>query len=554
MPPEGIVAVTFTNRAAREMRERLAQLLPDPLVREGVRVGTFHAFGLALLKAHAEPAGLSWPFTILNPEEREELLATLPACPRGKAAALAEAISLAKAGELRAREELPGQEELLKQYEATLALHNAVDLDDLLRLPVRLLEDRPEVLEKVRSGVSRLLIDEYQDVNAVQYRLVRLLMPAGDAPLFAIGDPDQAIYGFRGADSRYLRRFLEDYPGASVYGLKTSYRCSATILKASAEVLPPSGASRLQRRAAAGGAPAHQRARQRRERGGVRGANHRRPDGGHALLFPGQRGQRRGAGERHPQLRGHRRALPGGPADGAAGQGAARPRHPLPGGLRCPLAAEGAGPLDAARSCRPCGPRPTPWRASGCCGTGWPRRRTCSAGAWSSRRAATWQGCWRPWAAAFPEAADAKTPDWPAWPRRPAATSTRFLEAAVLGTEPDALARGAERVSLLTLHAAKGLEFPCVFITGCEDGLLPYTQPARRPADPEEERRLFYVGMTRAGTYLYLTHARRRLLFGRELRLPPSPYLAVLREELAERLQPDPQPAPDRDAGQLDLF
>ena len=127
-------------------------------------------------------------------------------------------------------------------------MHNAVDLDDLLRLPVRLLAGQPEVLAEVRSRTSRLLIDEYQDVNGVQYRLVRLLMPAADAPLFAIGDPNQAIYGFRGADSRFLGRFLEDYPRASVYGLKASYRCSPTILKASATVLSPAagGACRTQ--------------------------------------------------------------------------------------------------------------------------------------------------------------------------------------------------------------------------------------------------------------------------------------------------------------------
>jgi superfamily I DNA/RNA helicase len=135
-----------------------------------------------------------------------------------------------------------------------------------------------------------------------------------------------------------------------------------------------------------------------------------------------------------------------------------------------------------------------------------------------------------------------------------------FLEAAVLGSEPDALARGAERVSLLTLHAAKGLEYPCVFIAGCEDGLLPYTLPGRKPSDPQEERRLFYVGMTRAGVYLYLTRARRRFLFGREHRLPPSPFLAELGEELAERLRPEPPrertaaPARDRETEQLDLF
>jgi superfamily I DNA/RNA helicase len=152
---------------------------------------------------------LSWPFTIVDQEEREELLAALPGCPKGRAGVLAEAISLTKQA---AEEDLPAdQGELFTQYEATLALHNAVDLDDLLRLPVRLLSSQPEVLAEVRSRTTHLLIDEYQDVNAVQYRLVRLLMPAGDASLFAIGDPNQAIYGFRGADSRFLGRFREDY-------------------------------------------------------------------------------------------------------------------------------------------------------------------------------------------------------------------------------------------------------------------------------------------------------------------------------------------------------
>ncbi len=245
--PEAIAAVTFTNRAAREMRDRLGLLLPDPRVREWIRIGTFHSFGLALLKTYGERLNLSWPFTIVDQEEREELLAALPGCPKGRAGVLAEAISLSK----QAEEEDPpaDQKELFTQYEATLALHNAVDLDDLLRLPVRLLSSQPEVLAEVRSRTTHLLIDEYQDVNAVQYRLVRLLMPAGDAPLFAIGDPNQAIYGFRGADSRFLGRFREDYPLASLYGLKASYRCSSTILKASAAVLPPAaeGAGRASR-------------------------------------------------------------------------------------------------------------------------------------------------------------------------------------------------------------------------------------------------------------------------------------------------------------------
>jgi superfamily I DNA/RNA helicase len=140
----------------------------------------------------------------------------------------------------------------------------------------------------------------------------------------------------------------------------------------------------------------------------------------------------------------------------------------------------------------------------------------------------------------------------PSWPGRAGRLRSRRAST-VLGAcqhEPDVWSGGEQ--SLLTLRC-QGLEFPACS-SPARDG-LPFTPPARRPADPEEERRLFYVGLTRAGAYLYLSHARRRFLFGRELRLPPSPFLAGLDEELAERLQPDP-PAPPREptAEQLDLF
>ena len=573
--PEAIAAVTFTNRAAREMRERLGLLLPDPRVRERIRIGTFHSFGLALLKAYGERLNLSWPFTIVDQEEREELLAALPGCPKGRARVLAEAISLTKQA---AEEDLPAdqkellsQKDLFTQYEATLALHNAVDLDDLLRLPVRLLSSQPEVLAEVRSRTTHLLIDEYQDVNAVQYRLVRLLMPAGDAPLFAIGDPNQAIYGFRGADSRFLGRFREDYPLASLYGLKASYRCSSTILKASAAVLPP---------AAEGVAP---RSRPAKRRAGPEArlliSEHASEDSEAeyvARTIEGLMGGTRffsldsalSAGEQQSGIRSF--------ADIAVLCRVARQMEPLARAL-----AAHAIPCQAATD--------QPWlrqeparsilrilQALRAPGNTLARERVLGARLATAEDLLRWRrdferdgdlaGLLSSLAAAFPlagpagqAAAAGSGQAGPAGLAGLAAESgggiDKFLEAALLGTEPDALVREAERVSLLTLHAAKGLEFPCVFITGCEDGLLPYTLPARRPADPEEERRLFYVGLTRAGAYLYLSHARRRFLFGRELRLPPSPFLAGLDEELAERLQPDP-PAPPREptAEQLDLF
>jgi superfamily I DNA/RNA helicase len=553
VPPERITAVTFTNRAAGEMRERLGLLLPDPRVRERVRVGTFHALGLALLKSYGERLDLAWPFTIVNREQSEELLASLPACPKGRAAALAETLSLAR----QADEEDPasggGQtpsRELLTQYEATLALHNAVDLDDLLRLPVRLLAGHPEILEQVRARMTHLLIDEYQDVNAVQYRLLRLLMPAGDAPLFAIGDPDQAIYGFRGADPRFLGRFLQDYPQAGVYALPTSYRCSETILRASSAVLPPGRERRP--RAAAGPAERPVRLRISEHASEASEAEHVARTieglmGGTSFLS---------AGEQASVVRSF--------ADIAVLCRVARQMDPLAKAL-----ADHAIPFQAASD--------EPWlrqeparsilrilQALRAPGNTLARERVLQARLASAEDLQRWRRGFEQdgdlaallpvVAAAFPES-EAALASLVRLVSECGGGIDDFLESALLGSEPDALAREAERVSLLTLHAAKGLEYACVFITGCEDGLLPYTLPSRRPADPQEERRLFYVGMTRARSYLYLSHARRRFLFGRELRLPPSPFLAGLGEELAERLSPDPQ-APPREpaAQQLDLF
>jgi superfamily I DNA/RNA helicase len=127
----------------------------------------------------------------------------------------------------------------------------------------------------------------------------------------------------------------------------------------------------------------------------------------------------------------------------------------------------------------------------------------------------------------------------------------------VLGTAADSFKRASEQVTLMTLHAAKGLEFPCVFIVGCEQGLLPYSLFRDSVADPEEERRLFYVGMTRAKRYLFLSYAGRRYLFGREYRLAKSPFLSPIEQGLLElertRARPD-RPAAPATQRQLDLF
>ena len=129
-----------------------------------------------------------------------------------------------------------------------------------------------------------------------------------------------------------------------------------------------------------------------------------------------------------------------------------------------------------------------------------------------------------------------------------------FLEYATIGIAPDAYRSGIENVSLMTLHASKGLEFKCVFIVGCEEGIIPYSLFESQQSDVEEEKRLLYVGMTRAKSHLYLSHADHRFLMGKEYTLPQSHFLENIEEDLAKLIQAEKSQKPKKDTSQLDLF
>jgi DNA helicase II / ATP-dependent DNA helicase PcrA len=132
--------------------------------------------------------------------------------------------------------------------------------------------------------------------------------------------------------------------------------------------------------------------------------------------------------------------------------------------------------------------------------------------------------------------------------------TAQFIESLQLGTDADLYKANIENVSLMTLHASKGLEFKCVFIAGCEDGLLPYQIFENHKADIDEERRLLYVGMTRAEKYLYLSHAQRRFIFNKEYALHRSPFIDKIEKELIEQSQAGPKKKQKKDDGQMSLF
>ncbi len=239
-----VVALTFTNKAAREMDERV-KLLVDPKLAKGLTVSTFHSLGLRFLREEAAHAGLKPQFSILDSTDAlaiiQELLATTD---KARLRAVQQNISLwknalmdpdaadrsaASASEVEAAK-------IYRSYSATLVAYQSVDFDDLIRLPAMLLEQNAEVRQRWQARVHYLLVDEYQDTNVCQYRLVQWL--TGDrAMLTAVGDDDQAIYAWRGATVENLAKLTTDYPTLKVIKLEQNYRSVQRILSAANQVI-----------------------------------------------------------------------------------------------------------------------------------------------------------------------------------------------------------------------------------------------------------------------------------------------------------------------------
>jgi DNA helicase-2/ATP-dependent DNA helicase PcrA len=490
--PEQCLAITFTRRAAEELRERLDGLLGP--VAEDVTVATFHSLGLAILREHTEAAGLADGFGVADDTQRAE--------------------ARAEAGDDH------------DAYIKVLRQNNLVDLDELVDLPVALLRDDPELVESYRTRWRWIFVDEYQDVDATQYELLRLLSPA-DGNLCAIGDPDQAIYSFRGADVTYFLRFSQDFTDARLVRLTRNYRSAAPIVAAAVQAIAPStlvsgrrlDPARLDPEAPlvglfpAGSAADEADFVRRTVDELVGGVSHRSLDSGRidgrasTIGFSDVAVLYRTDAQAAPiiealsragipvQKRSHNRLRD------RAGVGAIARELRHAGGLGGSIAARVrlAGQVLAQRFTEP----------------------TLDAPAAHSP-----EDIWA--------AVEVLTP----LAQRCADDLELFLSQLATGAEVDALDPRAEAVTLLTLHAAKGLEFPVVFLVGCEDGLLPLRLPGRPPAEEEvaEERRLFFVGVTRAQDRLYISHAARRTRFGSEREARPTPFLDAIDGGLFERL------------------
>ena len=497
------LAITFTRRAANEMRSRLQTLLPD--VWEDIPIFTFHALGLAVLQEHWNAAGLQRGFRIATAAQRLDLLRQAMDISETQARRFLASISHLK--RTRTVPEAAGLAHTRETYQRELSLRNLVDYDDLVGLAADLLTSRPDLRASYRQRYSWVFIDEYQDVDEQQVRLIKQLAPA-DGNVFAIGDANQAIYGFRGADVRFFERFQDDFPNAQVVRLRRNYRSQPHIVTLSGQLMaqsaiqpPPVSASDVEphriilHEAASEAAEAEFVVRNVEQLLGghsffsidsgraVEAATDNLSFADIAVLYRTEAQapalvealQRSGMPFQH---RSHRLLID---HPGVAELADALLQQQHTGSLREQLAAavsthghDGTNCLEALDLLQP---------LATACGN----------------------------------------------------DRERFVAELALGTQVDTWDSRADRISVLTLHAAKGLEFPVVFIVGCEDGLLPLAWGQPRAADLDEERRLFYVGMTRAMVRLYLCRARQRLWRGRVQALAPSPFLDNLEESFLER-------------------
>ena len=481
--PARCLAITFTRRAAGEMRDRLRALLPGAW--ERVALHTFHSLGLSILTAHHNAAGLQRGFRVASEDERIGLLRDALGISERRARGRLSAIARAKRTGGSPSEEVSG--EVLEAYERAMEASNLCDFDDLVLRAADVLESDPGIRARYRRQYRWVSVDEYQDVDEQQVRLLKQLVPP-EGNLCAIGDPDQAIYGFRGADVRFFSEFRRDFPGARVVRLARNYRSDRNIVALSAQVIGRTG-SMPGPEPAVDDAPdlvtLHEAPTERAEAEFIV-QSLEQVLGGHSFfsIDSGRAVDADGSALSFSDFAVLYRTGAQVPALAEALRRSGMPfqhrSHRLllehPGVVAA---------IDALRESRSEGP------------VGERLEAACLAG--GRRDPRMLEACELLRSAAVACGDDLE----------------RFLSDLALGTEADTWDARADRISLLTLHAAKGLEFPVVFIAGCENGLLPLAWGRAGKEVLAEERRLFYVGVTRARSRLYLCRVRKRLWRGK---------------------------------------
>ena len=598
LSPWSILAVTFTNKAAREMRHRIEALLGQPV--GGMWVGTVHGLAHRLLRAHWQEAGLPQGFQILDSDDQLRLVKRVlremnlddAKWPPRQAQWF---INQQKDEGLRAAHLDHGGDPYQRQmiaiyqaYEAACQRGGSVDFAELLLRAHELWRDRPDILQHYRERFAAVLVDEFQDTNSIQYGWLRLLAGGSDK-LFVVGDDDQSIYGWRGARVENIQDFQRHHPGALVVRLEQNYRSTGNILKAANAVIAnnPTRLGKNLWTEDGDGEPIRvygafnevdearfvvDRIRQAVDTGSRRSEC--------AILYRTTAQSRLfeealiQAGIPYRVYGGLRFFERAEIKDALAYLRLVANRHDdasFERAVNQPPRGIGPRTLDAVRAhahdfgC-------SLWRAA---------RDLLRGGAMAARAANALRGFLDLVDEIDADSADGDLPEravavisaarlrehfeksrdgkgqdrvenldelvsacrqfeQPEGDDDPLSPLDAFLAHAALEAGDTQADEYEDCVQLMTLHSAKGLEFPLVFVGGMEEGLFPHSMSAEDPQRLEEERRLCYVGMTRAMARLYLTHAESRRLHGSESYPLPSRFLREIPPELVEEVRARP--------------
>ncbi len=603
LDPGRILAITFTNKAAREMRGRIEKLLDRPGGPDAsLWISTFHSTCARLLRRYGTRVGLGHNFAIYDTDDQTALMKQVIGDEgwdeaRWPATGLLNSIG-------RAKDELVGPAEAAKAardfreervakayaaYQERLGRNNAADFDDLIFKTVVLLRENPDILADLRERFLHVLIDEYQDTNHAQYVFANLLA-SEHRNLCVVGDDDQSIYRWRGADIRNVLEFEEDYPDARVIRLERNYRSTKTILKAANGVI----ANNRQRKgktlwtdAEAGDPVVYFLAGDEREEaefvaGEIAGGNKSRdlPYRAFAVLY-----------RTHAQSRAFedvflRKGIPyqiiGGvrfyerkeikdvlaylrvvlnPADeisleralgvprrGIGPQTLARLREMATEREAASVAAQPPGLYGAIQAVVSGGTDPVGIGAKvrtelgrfSALIDGLAARQETTPVTEMVREVAEKSGMLDSLRREGTPEADSRVENIQElvnvaadYARHSEDSSLSwFLETAALLADIDVMKEGDDGVVLMTVHNAKGLEFPYVFVAGLEQGLFPHSRSVEEPGGLEEERRLCYVAMTRAMRRLYVSHARERSRYGYRMPSEASMFLGEMPKEV----------------------
>ncbi len=614
--PRSILALTFTNKAAREMRERCSSILTDEP--RGMWVGTFHAMCLRILRREADVLGYRPGFTIFDRTDQrttvKRILKDLDMNDKEwEPRSIIHRISMAK-NDLRTPADLESSDyyeqriaPVYRRYLSDLREYNAMDFDDLIMLTTRLFTEHPEILKRYSSRFQHILVDEYQDTNHAQYRLVKLLAGV-HRNVFAVGDADQSIYGWRGADMSNILNFESDFPDAAIYRLEQNYRSTETILSAAQRIIIRNE-RRLERdlwTERSGGEPVVLYRAQSEETEArfvvsciqQLAREEHRPWSDFAVLY------RTNAQSRLFEMSCRERGVPyeiigsqrfferseikdalallrllvnpedwpsferiiNKPRRGVGAATLARLRDfaesrdvdalqllcavgDIPGlnqKQRAALAGFGAALGNVGDDLPGLEPAEVLWRLLE--ETGYLSFIAEAGGVESISRRENLDELVAA-ARSFRSEIEAGVVDADGVTGSEALAA--FLASLALISSEDEVDGPESKATLMTLHSAKGLEFPVVFLVGMEEGLFPHSRSLEDPAQLEEERRLCYVGMTRAEDRLILTHAASRRRFG----APPEPSLpsrfldeigteclVEMGNDLAEDMRRDPGP------------